>query len=330
MLPEAQIYVEIERSQADSGRAQRSPADGVEAFPGSERWVRSAARPGQKHRRRLRQRQLRGRCCAPMGIDEALRRGASTPEHVAGLGLRGKPTPDGFLEAASGGSTCRPHTAVVVEDALAGIRAGRAGGFQLVIGVAANAATLAGRRAAGGADRVGAADGSPRHGKARTRKHRGQPRDHRAGAWMLVVDGTAHPRCEAAESIFALANGYLGVRGAPEEGTPAFDAGHAAQRLLRELADHIRRRRLRAGAHRPADRRRRPTASHHAPVRRRQAARRHERAIARLPSALPRHARRPAARARSSFDTPSGGRLLVCSRRLASLVHATSSRSTTR
>ena len=29
----------------------------------------------------------------------------------------------------------------------------------------------------------------------------------------------------ALESVFALGNGYLGVRGAPEEGTPAYDGG---------------------------------------------------------------------------------------------------------
>ena len=53
------------------------------------------------------------------------------------LGLRGKPAPDGFLEAAQrlGVPAAR---AVVVEDALAGVAAGRAGGFGLVIGVARN------------------------------------------------------------------------------------------------------------------------------------------------------------------------------------------------
>jgi beta-phosphoglucomutase family hydrolase len=50
------------------------------------------------------------------------------------LGLPGKPAPDTFLEAAQlvGAS---PPRAVVVEDAIAGVQAGRAGGFALVIGV---------------------------------------------------------------------------------------------------------------------------------------------------------------------------------------------------
>jgi alpha,alpha-trehalase len=50
------------------------------------------------------------------------------------LGLPGKPAPDMFIEAARRlGST--PACAVVVEDAIAGVEAGRNGGFALVIGV---------------------------------------------------------------------------------------------------------------------------------------------------------------------------------------------------
>lgn len=53
---------------------------------------------------------------------------------TAGRGLPGKPDPAIFLEAARLlGST--PARAVVVEDALAGVRAGHLGGFALVIGV---------------------------------------------------------------------------------------------------------------------------------------------------------------------------------------------------
>lgn len=61
--------------------------------------------------------------------------------------LRGKPHPDTFLAAAQRlGVT--PAEAAVFEDALAGVAAGRAGGFGLVIGV----------------DRVGQADALRRHG----------------------------------------------------------------------------------------------------------------------------------------------------------------------
>jgi len=50
-------------------------------------------------------------------------------------GLAGKPAPDSFLEGARrlGAS---PERCAVVEDAISGVRAGRAGGFGLVIGVA--------------------------------------------------------------------------------------------------------------------------------------------------------------------------------------------------
>ncbi len=66
---------------------------------------------------------------------------------AAELGLAGKPAPDVFVEAARRlGAT--PERTVVVEDALAGVEAGRAGGFGLVIGV----------------DRAGQADALREHG----------------------------------------------------------------------------------------------------------------------------------------------------------------------
>jgi beta-phosphoglucomutase family hydrolase len=49
-------------------------------------------------------------------------------------GLRGKPAPDTFLAAARRLGTA-PRDAAVFEDALAGVGAGRAGGFGLVVGV---------------------------------------------------------------------------------------------------------------------------------------------------------------------------------------------------
>jgi tRNA nucleotidyltransferase (CCA-adding enzyme) len=59
------------------------------------------------------------------------------------LALRGKPAPDIFLEAAKRLGVA-PAQAVVFEDAAAGVAAGRAGGFGLVIGVGrgAHAAAL--------------------------------------------------------------------------------------------------------------------------------------------------------------------------------------------
>ncbi|HEV7467319.1 MAG TPA: HAD family phosphatase, partial [Candidatus Dormibacteraeota bacterium] len=63
------------------------------------------------------------------------------------LGLRGKPAPDTFLEGARELGV-EPGHAAVFEDALAGVEAGRAGGFAYVVGV----------------DRVGHAEDLLRHG----------------------------------------------------------------------------------------------------------------------------------------------------------------------
>jgi beta-phosphoglucomutase family hydrolase len=65
--------------------------------------------------------------------------------------LRGKPAPDSFIEAARR-LRVGPNRAVVVEDAIAGVGAGRAGRFGCVIGVDRGAGAEALRR--GGADVV--------------------------------------------------------------------------------------------------------------------------------------------------------------------------------
>ena len=64
------------------------------------------------------------------------------------LGLAGKPAPDVFLEAARRLHVA-PRQAAVFEDALAGVAAGRAGGFGLVVGIdrAGQAADLRARGA---------------------------------------------------------------------------------------------------------------------------------------------------------------------------------------
>lgn len=53
---------------------------------------------------------------------------------AARMHLRGKPSPDLFLEACHRLGVA-PSRSAVVEDALAGVEAGRAGGFRLVIGI---------------------------------------------------------------------------------------------------------------------------------------------------------------------------------------------------
>lgn len=65
-------------------------------------------------------------------------------EVAARLGLPGKPDPAIFVEAARR-LGFQPQRCVVVEDAVAGVRAGRAGGFELVIGVDRSAPNAADR-----------------------------------------------------------------------------------------------------------------------------------------------------------------------------------------
>ncbi len=106
--------------------------DGVEAYPGSVALVR-----------RLRSEGRRIAVVSSSRSCEAVLRAAGILELfelwvdgnvAAARGLPGKPAPDTFLEAARE-MDIDPSRAVVVEDALSGVRAGRAGGFGLVIGV---------------------------------------------------------------------------------------------------------------------------------------------------------------------------------------------------
>lgn len=53
---------------------------------------------------------------------------------LSDLGLQGKPHPDMFLAAAQQLNT-DPHEAVIVEDAISGVQAGKAGQFKLIIGL---------------------------------------------------------------------------------------------------------------------------------------------------------------------------------------------------
>lgn len=57
-----------------------------------------------------------------------------TGREAAAWGLRGKPAPDTFLKAAELLKVA-PARAVVLEDAISGVLAGKAGGFGLVVGV---------------------------------------------------------------------------------------------------------------------------------------------------------------------------------------------------
>ena len=121
------------RKQALGGaRAERRRDRGV---PRLRPLVARPARRRDPDRSRLVEHERR--CRAARGRDpRALRRDHRRTRGGAAR-LSGKPAPDGFLEAAKRLAVA-PANAVVVEDALAGVAAGRAG-FGLVIGVARSA-----------------------------------------------------------------------------------------------------------------------------------------------------------------------------------------------
>src|SRR5215471_19462769 len=128
--------------------------------------------------------------------------------------LAGKPAPDTFLTAAQQLGVA-PARAVVVEDAISGVEAGRRGNFGLVIGVA----------------RKGNADELRRHGahlvvndlcelvnrpsvqRASGGKHMMHALEPtRDPGWVLTHEGYDVLTENAVESRFALGNGFLGMR----------------------------------------------------------------------------------------------------------------------
>jgi len=119
--------------------------DGVEVYEGSSRYITAVRKAG-----------LRTAIVSSSANTEAVLKAAGVADlfdvrvdaKVAGeRGLRGKPAPDTFLEAAKMLGVA-PKAAAVFEDALAGVAAGHAGHFGLVVGV----------------DRVGQAAGLREHG----------------------------------------------------------------------------------------------------------------------------------------------------------------------
>jgi HAD superfamily hydrolase (TIGR01509 family) len=105
---------------------------GVDAYEGSVRYVKAAIEAG------LRRAVVSSstNCKAVLkaaGIDDLFE--TIVDGHVTeGEGLKGKPAPDTFLEGAKMLGV-EPAQAVVFEDALAGVEAGRAGKFGYVVGV---------------------------------------------------------------------------------------------------------------------------------------------------------------------------------------------------
>jgi len=205
---------------------------GVEVFPGSVAWVRELRWSGLKTAV-VSSSQNATAVLAHAGITN-LFDAQVDGDTALELHLAGKPAPDTFLEAARRLGVS-PGRTVVVEDALAGVEAGRAGKFGLVIGVDrdGHAADLA----AHGADLV-VADLSELLAPPAEEVHRAGPREHRLLAaakrivaasddyapdpWRLVEHRYNPGYIEQTETLFAVSNGFLGIRGSFEEGEPSF------------------------------------------------------------------------------------------------------------
>ncbi len=118
---------------------------------------------------------------------------------VTRLELKGKPEPDAFLEAARRVGAI-PVNAVVVEDAIAGVAAGRAGRFGYVIGVDRRGQAQALREA--GADVVVTDMGQI------------QVAVESPSEWSLVFEGLDPAQEGIREALCTLGNGFFATRGA--------------------------------------------------------------------------------------------------------------------
>lgn len=145
-------------------------------------------------------------------------------------GLSGKPAPDLLLHAAAELGV-EPSRAAVVEDAVAGVQAGRAGKFALVIGVDRLDQGRALREA--GADTViktlgdlnGEREGGVTTGPTRApESESGDPEQGNGGKpspdfdpWRLAYEGWDPESQPLRESLCTLGNGHFATRGAAEE-----------------------------------------------------------------------------------------------------------------
>ena len=141
-------------------------------------------------------------------------------------GIKGKPAPDSFLRAAELLGVL-PAVAAVFEDAISGVQAGRAGDFGCVVGV--NRADHAEALRHNGADVVvddlgeliSERERADRHSR---RSRRGTSRDRGetfpVEPWQLRETQLDLKLLAESESLFALSNGHIGLRGNLDEGEP--------------------------------------------------------------------------------------------------------------
>jgi len=111
---------------------RRIAEDGVQVFEGSRRYLRAAAEAGLR-RFVVSSSANTGLVLRATGLDEYVE-GRIDGLTLAEKHIPGKPKPDSFLAGAALAGV-PPAKAVVFEDALAGVAAGRAGRFGYVVGV---------------------------------------------------------------------------------------------------------------------------------------------------------------------------------------------------
>ena len=171
---------------------------GVEPYEAAIALVRSAAGAGDQDRRRVLQQQLRGGA-----------RGGGHRANCSTRGWTGRTSPASGSRASRrrmrfwrrrGALGVEPSRAVVVEDAIAGVEAGRAGRFGCVIGVDRGGQSLALREA--GADVVV------------TDLAQVQVAAEPPSAWSLVFEGFDPAHEGIREALCTLGNGYFATRGA--------------------------------------------------------------------------------------------------------------------
>ena len=128
----------------------------------------------------------------------------------AQLKLKGKPAPDIFITAAKNLGV-KPHRAVVVEDAVSGVAAGKNGNFGLVLGVAREGNDRALRQ--NGADIVVTDLKETNLEKINDWFLNGLPADN----WKLEYFDYDPHKERSREALLTIGNGYFGTRGAMEE-----------------------------------------------------------------------------------------------------------------
>ncbi|NAZ75041.1 beta-phosphoglucomutase family hydrolase [Kineococcus sp. T13] len=130
--PFEQVTVAGLGNRKNTDLLRRIATDGVEVYEGSRRYLRAAREAGLR-------RAVVSSSANTREVLEVTGLAELVEARVDGLtlreqGLAGKPAPDSFLAGARALGV-EPAQAVVFEDALAGVQAGRAGGFGFVVGV---------------------------------------------------------------------------------------------------------------------------------------------------------------------------------------------------